>query len=64
MYAQNDGLLKPYDVNDLYNKSRMDLTSSGGNSPSTSQSQIEDDKKQESLDKNKVVESSVISVDK
>lgn len=43
----------------------MDLASSGGNSPSTSYSQIEDDKKQESPDKNIVVnESSSVTVDR
>lgn len=43
----------------------MDLASSGGNSPSTSYSQIEDDKKQESPDKNIVVnESSSVAVDR
>lgn len=56
---QNEGFLKPYDVNELFNKSRIDLTSSGGNSPSTSYSHIEDDKKRENMAKTIVTESFV-----
>jgi len=56
-FFQNDAFLKPYDVNELLNKSRLDLTSSGGNSPSASYSQIEDEKKQNGAEKTILAES-------
>ncbi|XP_050529538.1 uncharacterized protein LOC126899057 isoform X2 [Daktulosphaira vitifoliae] len=55
--VSNDGLLKPYDVNELISKSRLDLASSSGNSLTCTASQQEDDKKNDGLDKILFVES-------